>query len=142
MQISFKFNLRYFLLAIGLFIIEVLIAVYAHGRIIRPYIGDLLVVILIYSFVKAFLNTPVFKTAVGVLIFSYAVEVTQYFKLVEVLGLGRSAMARIILGSSFEWIDMLAYTVGILIVLGVEKLVTKPLTSNNFRSDASDKAEE
>lgn len=60
-----------------LFLIEVLIALYAHDRIIRPYIGDLLVVILIYCFVKSFLNTPVWPTAIGVLIFSYTIEVLQ-----------------------------------------------------------------
>jgi len=125
MKTNFKFNLRYFLLAIGLFIIEVLIALYMHDRIVRPYIGDLLVVILIYCFVKAFVNTRVFKTAVAVLVFSYAVEVSQYFKLVEVLGLGKSTVARIILGSSFKWVDMLAYTAGILIVLAIEHYLQK-----------------
>ncbi len=96
-----------------------------HGRFVRPYIGDLLVVMLIYCFVKAFVNTPVFKTAVAVLIFSYTVEVTQYFKLVEVLGLGKSTFARVIFSSSFEWVDMLAYTAGILIVLAIENFVKK-----------------
>ena len=131
MKTNFKFNLRYFLLAIGLFIIEVLIALYMHDRIIRPYIGDLLVVILIYCFVKAFVNTRVFKTAVAVLVFSYAVEVTQYFKLVEVIGLGKSRLARIILGSSFEWVDMLAYTAGILIVLAIEQFLQKRMLQKN-----------
>ncbi|MBC7422038.1 MAG: DUF2809 domain-containing protein [Ferruginibacter sp.] len=131
MKTNFKFNLRYFLMAIGLFIIEVLIALYMHDRIVRPYIGDLLVVILIYCFVKAFVNTPVFKTAVAVLVFSYAVEVSQYFKLVEVLGLGKSTFARIILGSSFEWVDMLAYTAGILIVLAIEQFLQKRLLQKN-----------
>ena len=131
MKTTLKFNLRYFLLAIGLFIIEVLIALYMHDRIIRPYIGDLLVVILIYCFVKAFVNTRVFKTAVAVLVFSYAVEVTQYFKLVEVIGLGKSRLARIILGSSFEWVDMLAYTAGILIVLAIEQFLQKRRLQKN-----------
>ena len=131
MKTTLKFNLRYFLLAIGLFIIEVLIALYMHDRIIRPYIGDLLVVILIYCFVKAFVNTRVFKTAVAVLVFSYAVEVTQYFKLVEVIGLGKSRLARIILGSSFEWVDMLAYTAGILIVLAIEQFLQKRMLQKN-----------
>ena len=125
MTTTFKFNLRYFLIGIGLFIIEVLIALYMHDRIVRPYIGDLLVVILIYCFVKAFVNTRVFKTLVAVLVFSYAVEVSQYFKLVEVLGLGKSTFARIILVSSFEWVDMLAYTAGILIVLAIEHFLQK-----------------
>jgi uncharacterized membrane protein YfcA len=58
-----KFNKTYFALAMLIFGIEILIAKFAHDQIIRPYIGDLLVVILIYCFVKSFLDTPVFKTA-------------------------------------------------------------------------------
>ena len=79
----FSFNPKYFLLTILLFVTEVLIAVYLHDGFIRPYFGDFLVVILIYCFVKSFANIPVIKTAVGVLLFSYFVEMTQYFKLVK-----------------------------------------------------------
>jgi hypothetical protein len=38
----FTFNLSYFLLALLLFVAEVLIDIYVHDRIIRPYIGDTL----------------------------------------------------------------------------------------------------
>lgn len=116
-----KFNPRYFLYTILLFVTEVLIALYVHDQFIRPYIGDFLVVILIYCFVKSFLNTPVVPTAFGVLLFAYLVELLQYFRIVEVLGLQHSRAARIIIGSSFEWQDMLAYTMGILMVVLVEK---------------------
>jgi hypothetical protein len=114
--------LKYGLLALLLFGIEVLIALYLRDRIIRPYIGDLLVVILIYCFVKALVNAPVFPTALGVLLFAYAVETLQYFHVVELLGLGHSKLARVIIGSSFEWMDMLAYTLGIGLVLSIETI--------------------
>ena len=113
--------LKYGLLALLLFGIEVLIALYLHDRIIRPYIGDLLVVILIYCFLQALVNAPVFATALGVLLFAYAVEILQYFHVVELLGLGHSKLARVIIGSSFEWMDMLAYTLGIGLVVSIEK---------------------
>lgn len=116
-----KFAPFYFIAALLLFITEVLIALFVHDQFIRPYIGDFLVVILIYCFVKSFLNTPVVPTAIGVLIFAYTVELLQYFRIVEVLGLQHSRAARIIIGSSFEWQDMLAYAMGILIVVLVEK---------------------
>jgi hypothetical protein len=115
-------RLKYGLLALLLFGIEVLIALYLQDRIIRPYIGDLLVVILIYCFVKALVNAPVFPTALGVLLFAYAVETLQYFHVVELLGLGHSKLARVIIGSSFEWMDMLAYTLGIGLVLSIETI--------------------
>ncbi|RKR83630.1 uncharacterized protein DUF2809 [Mucilaginibacter gracilis] len=105
-----------------LFLTEVIIGRYIHDTIIRPYIGDLLVAILIYCIVKSLVNTPVFKTAVWVLVFCYLVEVSQYFNLIGLLGWQNSKLAHIILGSHFSWIDMLCYTIGILLVLVVERL--------------------
>lgn len=120
-SLTLKFSLFYSILALLFLGIEILIALFVHDRFIRPYIGDFLVVILIYCFVKSFLNTPVLPTALGVLIFAYSVEVLQYFRIVEVLGLQYSRAARIIIGSAFEWQDMLAYTAGIVAVILVER---------------------
>ena len=117
----FKFSPFYAFSTLLLFITEVLIALFVHDQFIRPYIGDFLVVILIYCFVKSFLNTPVVPTALGVLVFAYTVELLQYFRIVELLGLQHSRAARIIIGSSFEWQDILAYTLGVLAVVLVEK---------------------
>lgn len=116
----FQFHWKYFLLALLLFVTEVLIAVYLHDAIIRPYGGDFLVVILIYCFVKSFLNTPVIATASAVLLFSYMIETLQYFHLVDLLGLEKSTIARTVIGTSFAWTDLMAYTLGILLVLVVE----------------------
>ncbi|MDB5208403.1 MAG: hypothetical protein JWR72_3478, partial [Flavisolibacter sp.] len=38
------------------------------------------------------------------------------------LGLGSFKLARVVLGSSFEWMDLLAYSLGIIVVVVVEKL--------------------
>jgi DNA integrity scanning protein DisA with diadenylate cyclase activity len=120
-----RFNKNYFLLTLLLFIIELLIGVFVHDTIIRPYIGDMLVVVLIYCFIKSFCNTPVVATATAVLIFSFTVEILQYFKVVEILGLQNSKIARIIIGSSFSWMDMLMYAIGIVLVLWAEKKCTR-----------------
>ncbi|MBL6445895.1 DUF2809 domain-containing protein [Fulvivirga sp. 29W222] len=125
----FKFQIKYLLLTIGLLITEVLIALYVHDSIIRPYIGDLLVVILIYSFFRTFLNVPVFKLALAVLLFAYAVEIAQYFRLVYILGLEEYKIARIIIGVSFEWLDLIAYTAGIIVVLMFEPKENKVVES-------------
>lgn len=116
----FQFHRKYFFLLILLFATEVFIAVYLHDALIRPYGGDFLVVILIYCFVKSFLNTPVMVTALAVLLFSYLIETLQYFHLVDMLGLEKSTIARVVIGTSFAWTDLLAYTLGVLLVLTVE----------------------
>lgn len=115
------FNKHYFILTILLFIIEILIALYIHDTIIRPYIGDVLVVILIYCFIKSFLKLPVLPVAVFVLLFSFCTEFLQYLQIVEKLGLQNSTIAKTIIGTSFAWIDILCYIAGICIVLIAEK---------------------
>jgi hypothetical protein len=115
------FNKNYFGLAILIFTVEVLIALFVRDNFVRPYLGDVLVVILIYCFIKAFLNLPVFTVAMFVLIFSFAIEFLQYINIVERLGWERSKIARTVIGTSFAWIDLLAYMAGIVVVLIVEK---------------------
>ncbi len=115
-----KFNWNYFIIAFLLFVVEVLIAMFVHDQFIRPYFGDFLVVILIYCFVKTFLDTPFLKTAIAVLVFSFTLEVLQYFDIVTKIGLGHSKFARTVIGTSFEWIDLIAYTLGIVFVIYVE----------------------
>lgn len=120
---------RYFLFAVVLFVIEVLIALFVHDSFVRPYVGDYLVVILIYCAVKSYLNAPVLKVAIGVLLFSYLVEALQYFRIVDRLGLAGNIIAKTVIGYGFEWLDMLAYTLGILTVLIIERL--RPLNNKH-----------
>ena len=115
------FNKKYFGLTFLIFAIEVLIALFVHDTIIRPYIGDVLVVILIYCFIKSFLKLPVLTVALFVLLFSFSVEFLQYLNIVEKLGLQNSKIARTVIGTSFAWIDLGCYIAGIIIVLIAEK---------------------
>lgn len=116
-----RFNKKYFIWAITLFIIEVLIALFVKDRFVRPYVGDYLVVILMYTFIRAFVKAPVIITAVIVLLFAYLVEVLQYFDIVDKLGLEGNKIARTVIGYGFEWMDLLAYTLGIVTVLFIER---------------------
>ena len=115
------FQKKYFLAFVLLFITEVLIARYMHDAFIRPYFGDFLVVILIFCFVKSFLNTPTVPTALGILLFAYTIEMLQYFHIVDRLGLGQHRLARIVIGTSFEWSDMVAYMLGVGLICFWEK---------------------
>jgi hypothetical protein len=91
-----------------------------HDAIIRPYVGDFLVVILLYCLVKSFFNTGPWVTALSVLLFSYAVEALQYIHIVSILGLEKYTLARVIIGTSFAWTDIGMYTLGILLVVLAE----------------------
>jgi hypothetical protein len=120
MKRFFCFRPLYFLLTVALFVIEILIALYVNDKIIRPYGGDFLVVILIYCFLRSFIRIPVFMAAIAVLLFSFLIEALQYLDIVNRLGLGSSAIARTVIGTSFSWTDMIAYTLGIATVCFVE----------------------
>ncbi|CAN5705514.1 DUF2809 domain-containing protein [soil metagenome] len=117
------FHRNYFIATLSLLSIEILIALYVHDQIIRPYIGDFLVVILIYCFIKSFTDLSVLSSAIITLVFSYLVETLQYFKIVEILGLQHYKLAKVIIGTSFAWTDILCYSLGILAVIFVEKLI-------------------
>jgi hypothetical protein len=112
-------------LAILFFCIEVLIALFVNDSFIRPYLGDVLVVILIYCFLKSFLQLPVLSVALFVLIFSFTIEFLQFLNIVEKLHLEKSKIARTVIGTSFSWIDLLTYIVGIAVVLIIEKYLLK-----------------
>lgn len=120
---TFSFNKNYFLATLLLFLIEVGIALFVRDRFIRPYFGDFLVVILLYCLLKSFWNGSPLKAGVYVLIFAFAVEIGQYFQLVKVLGLNHSELARTVIGTGFDWGDLVAYTLGILVVLVFEKYI-------------------
>lgn len=125
MNHSLNFHPKYFILTILLLSIEICIALFVHDNFIRPYIGDVLVVILIYCFIKSFFNLPPNITAIAVLLFSFVVETLQYFKVVNLLGLQNSKVASIIIGTSFAWQDIIAYIAGIAIVILAEKIFSK-----------------
>jgi len=126
MKITFR--LRFFIPFLLLFITEVLIALFINDNVIRPYIGDVLVVILIYFFVRTLFTFRHVQVAIGVLIFSYAVESAQYFNVVNLLGLQHNGIARIVIGTSFSVFDLFAYTAGI-VMLFIPMLIRSALVT-------------
>ena len=89
--------------------------------VVRPYVGDMLVVVLVYSFMRIFLPTGIPRMPFYVFLFACFVEVLQYFRLVETLGITNRA-ARIILGSTFDWADIACYAVGCVFIVLFERI--------------------
>jgi len=123
MRVSLTYCIT-FILLLGA---EIIIALYVKDSIIRPYGGDTLVVLLIYSFLAIFLSPETvkgnyIKIAFSVLLFAFFVEITQALNLIKILGLERHSLASVILGTSFAWLDMLAYCVGFILIVIIEKI--------------------
>ena len=113
-----KFRAKYLFVFVGILLTEVWIALFVNDQIIRPFVGDLLVILLMYAFVRVFIEPRNhIVLAVCILVFAYLVEIGQYFELVSRLGLEDSGIARIVIGTSFDWVDLLAYTIGFMIVI-------------------------
>jgi Protein of unknown function (DUF2809) len=107
---------KYALLSTGLFVVEISIALFVHDHIVRPFVGDMLVVILLFTICRSVIKANYFWLALCVLIFSFAVEIGQYFNLISILGLQHCGLARTIIGATFDFHDLLAYSAGILLI--------------------------
>ena len=116
-----QLNKRYILITFILFLIEVCIAAFVKDSFIRPFLGDVLVVLLIFSFLRIFYRGEVKMLITGVLIFSFIIEILQYFQFATILGLENNKIAKIILGSTFDWLDLLAYIIGALVCFPLDK---------------------
>jgi Protein of unknown function (DUF2809) len=113
---KFRFCKKYAILSIGLFVVEIAIALFIQDRLVRPFVGDMLVVILIFTICRSVIKANHFRLALCVLIFSFAVEIGQYFNLISILGLQNIELARTIVGTTFDFHDLFAYSAGILLI--------------------------
>ena len=106
-----RVRIFFLILFLALLALEFFIGIFVHDRLIRPYGGDLIVVIVLYALVRVFL--PQKPRALSVLIFLFAtiVEVTQIFPLVDLLGI-KNHFLRVVMGTFFVWWDLLAYALG------------------------------
>ena len=102
-----KIKPKYLLLTILIFLVEVLIAtVLKNNFFIRAYLGDVIVVILLYTFVKSFFTVNDTKLILGIFAFSCVVELAQYFNIAEKLGFQPGSLMYIVIGNSFSWVDI------------------------------------
>ncbi len=120
---TLRLSKPYLLLTVLLFATEVLIAVAVHDSFVRPIVGDVLVVVLIYTALRSVLALRPVPTAIGVFVFACMVEGAQYARVVDVLGLRHNEIARVVIGTSYDPRDFLAYAAGALLVVVGERVV-------------------
>ncbi|KAA2221456.1 ribosomal maturation YjgA family protein [Chryseobacterium sediminis] len=126
-----QFSLKYLLLTVFIFLVEVLIATkLSHIFFVRAYLGDIIVVMLLYTFVKSFVKINNEKLILGILVFSFLIEFAQYFHIAEKLGFRPGSLMYIVIGNSFSWIDNLCYAVGCFILY----LIVRMTKSENLTS--------
>ena len=114
-------RLVYLSLSVLLFLIELFIALFVRDRFIRPYFGDVLVVILVYCAVRVVLPEKPRLLPIYVFVFAVFVEITQYLDLAELLGGG--VFLETLIGTSFSWLDILCYLCGTILIYPLDVLI-------------------
>jgi len=108
--------------------VEFAIALYVRDRFVRPFIGDALVVVLIYCAVRAVVDLRPRVAVAGVFMFACSVEVAQWLRFAERLPLEHLPALRVALGTHFDPLDFVAYGTGAIAVLSAERLASRRLS--------------
>ena len=108
-------KVTYALATIGITLIEVMIALFIRDNFVRPYVGDMLVVVLIYTFLKIFFTEKPRILPLYVFLFAAAVELMQGVHIVELLGLQDNHFLSILIGTTFDIKDIICYAAGCLV---------------------------
>lgn len=109
-----RFQKHYFFVSLLLFTTLVVIALFVRDSLLRPYGGDFLVVIWLYTLIRALTSASIKQTALFVMGVALLVECLQYLQFTAYLGIAADTAAGIAIGSSFDWLDLLLYASGTL----------------------------
>lgn len=121
----FGFSLKYFLATLILLGVEVGIALFIDDRLIRPYVGDVLIVVFLYTSIKTVYCLPTKRLPYYLFAFACLMEVLQSLKLVTILGLSGNKMAELILGTTFDINDFVCYFIAMVLLVIWEHLLRK-----------------
>lgn len=106
-----------------LMIMEICIALFVHDVFVRPYVGDMLVTLLLCCMARVVFPEKMRLLPLFVFLFAACVEVGQYFDLVALLGLEDNRFISIALGRTFSLMDIVCYAVGCVAAFGLDRIM-------------------
>lgn len=118
-------RLIYLLIFFGLLVTEIVIGLFVNDAFVRPYVGDMLVTLLLCCLCRVILPDKVRLLPVYVFVFAACVEIGQYFDLVALLGLTDNKIISIALGRTFSWMDLVCYAVGCVAAFFLDRMIQK-----------------
>lgn len=93
--------------------------------------GDALWVIAVYCLYRLiWCKEPLYKIAGASLLTAYTIEFSQLIRWDWLVSLRSTTIGHLLLGQGFQWTDMAAYTIGVIIIL----LITTPIEYFFLRS--------
>lgn len=121
MDCRIKKRIPYIVSFCMLLMVEILIGAFVRDEFIRPYVGDVLVTVLLCCLFRSLKPEGVPWLPVWVLLFSSLVECAQ---LIEIPALDGTLWG-VILGSTFDIADLFCYAIGCALFAGVEKCIRR-----------------
>jgi hypothetical protein len=120
-----RINKKALLWTLAIFLVEVFIALKIRDEWVRPYGGDVLATLFVYTGLK----TVCFRTKSSHLaLISFGigtiVELLQLVQLSKRLGWDQYIVLRVVMGTTFHWGDILAYALGVLAAWYIDKSTT------------------
>lgn len=121
-------RLVYFSLSLMCIIFCILIVLlFSEMPFIRGLVGDVIIVVFIYYFIMTLKDFSSIYVVIFTLVLAFITEVLQYFHFASILGLQHNKIAQLIIGSIFDPMDMIAYTIGGIVAFIIDtKIIKKP----------------
>lgn len=104
---------------------------FSHKPVVRGFLGDIVVIVLIYYFINGIHEFNSFKLMLFTLLLSFTIEFMQFLHIAEVLGVENNLFFRLVFGSVFDVMDLVAYTIGASISLIMDTVISKILRQTN-----------
>lgn len=102
---------------------EIYIALFINDSFVRPYVGDMLVTVLICCFCRVIIPKGVRALPVYVFILAAVVETGQYFDVVKLLGLDGNKFFSVVFGRTFSVYDLICYAIGCLSFFAIDYII-------------------
>ena len=113
-SVNNKLRMIFAAAAVILLASEIYIGIYVRDDFVRPYLGDTLVVILIYCLARIVIPRKYSRFCLlsgMIFVFAVVVELSQIIPLCDLLGI-ENRLIRTLMGTSFAFGDLIAYLVG------------------------------
>ena len=112
--------------------VEVCIGVFSFSHFIRSYVGDVIIVWVLYCLFRSFVPSKFssYAVAFGILAFSFVVEFLQKLHIADILGI-ENELLRIIIGTSYATEDLWSYAAGTAVTILEIYIFTKLRKGNN-----------
>lgn len=117
-----KIRITYIIIFFLLLAAEIFIGAFINDAFVRPYMGDVLVVMLMCAFLRIFFAEKPKLLPLYATVFAVAIEILQYFDFVSLMGLENNRILSIALGRTFDVKDIICYIAGGAIFFAAEEI--------------------